>query len=762
MFSRLEIRYCLRLLGFMLALLIVSGVSLPLAIISLIAVSLQVVVGVLIWQRLLPGGNGINTKIGVGFAIGSIVAIATDQVLLYTPISIIGDWVFLGLLASFLISRSVKSGDKEQEFDVQLPLMVPICLVLFMFVQERFWPLPIAIGCVLVAIALHGGGEWIAKRRRILVIVSTAVLVALTIWSLQMRTEMWWIKTGDFQFFEGLSYSLAHWGPTDQVFVTGYKVTYHWFSYAWVGMLSKTVGAGHWIVLTKVAPVIALVGIAHLLMSFANQIVHRRRDVLIVCAVVVMLSDFNFESFSMVFSFVWLIAFACVALIFVERPTARLALVVGVFAAAAFGAKSSNAVVIAGVSVALLILGWSKNPRKRNILVLAIAGTAGMSALVFLWLYFGSSYQQELYFGTVGIARDYFGDIRDLTRGDRIIASFVVLANVLVVYLITTLSSMFGIRRNSGTRTIATVGLFTFIATLIALTVLLSPWEQEEYFLHSYSLFGGCIVALVLIGEFHKPKHAGHFVQLVLFAIAVPVSVIAVSRLFSDDNSGTTEAIFRRIIRSSTGLIALVIALLAIAAMKRFSSRSTSLTVLGAVTLSVFVSTTFGLNSQWITKYSENIRETSDKSFADYMVGDTEIREFATQVRGIVPPNDVVASNYFCATGNCKGEIDSQAVLLAVYTQRRFVVTGYAYVWAEFLVNDLPYSPPTELIPRIKPSIEFANEPSARGCAELVDFHARWFIVDKTATSKRTWEPFARSIVETSNFALLKLSQCKN
>ncbi len=762
MFSRPEIRYCLRLLGFMLALLVVSGVSLPIAVISLIAVSLQVVVGVVIWQRLLPGGDGINTKIGVGFAIGSIVAIATDQLFLYTPISIIGDWVFLVLFAFFLISRSVKSGYKEEKFDVQLPLMVPICLVLFMFVQERFWPLPIAIGCVLVAIAFHSGGEWIAKRRRILVIVSTAVLVALTIWSLQTRTEMWWIKTGDFQFFEGLSYSLAHWGPTDQVFVTGYKVTYHWFSYAWVGMLSKTVGAGHWIALTKVAPVIALVGIAHLLMSLANQIVYRRRDVLIVCAVVVMLSDFNFESFSMVFSFVWLIAFACVALIFVEHPSARLAPMVGVLAAAAFGAKSSNAVVIAGISVALLILGWTRNPRKRNIVVLAIAGITGMSALVFLWLYFGSSYQKELYFGTVGIARDYFGDIRDLTRRDRIIASFVVLANVLVVYLITTLGSMFGIRRNSVTRTIATIGLFTFIVTLIALTILLSPWQQEEYFLHSYSLFGGCLVAIVLIRELSKSRKAGHFVHLVLFAIAVPASAIAVSRLLSDDNSGTTKAIFHRIIRSSTGLIALVIALLAIAAVKRFSSRSTSLTVLGAVTLSVFVSTTLGLNSQWITKYNDNIRETSSKSFADYMVGDAGIREFSAQVRSNVPPNDVVASNYFCATGNCKGGIDSQAVLLAVYTQRRFIVTGYAYLWAEYLSNDVPYSPPAELITRLRPSIDFANAPSARGCAELVDFHARWFIVDKNATSKRTWEPFASSIFETSNFALLKLSQCEN
>jgi hypothetical protein len=569
------------------------------------------------------------------------------------------------------------------------------------------------------------------------------------------RPNLWWIKTQDFQFFEALSYSLTHWGSNDQVFVQGQPVLYHWFSYAWMGLTTKAIDAPTWVVQTKIAPIFVSLAIIYLVFALLKRVGVTGWRASIALIAFVLLNDFNFESFSMVFSYVWLLALAYFLIQWSEQQLWRLVFATSYMAAGALGAKSSNiAVIVAGCG--MLFLFQLANRKFRPMLVVAhgliIAFALG---LVYLKLYFNSPYDATINFGTIGIAQDIFGDVDSLPRPQFIFWSFIILLNVLLVYAFAAIST-----RNSKNLAFKHFWQFfvgTVVATTAALLVTVSYYEQEEYFLHAFVLFGSLVVGIA-VGEFVQLLRISTDRRPLLVSSTIMLLCVGVVRLaFRDDNSGEFWAIRSRIVNGSSIVVLLLAAMLIGYVMrKRMPVARMALVFVACSTLV----TAFTSNEKWFTFQQRFKIEVTQPPFADFMIGAIEIQKFLQEAKILIPSDAIVASNYECDEPQCPvdsigadrldWEVGGEAMLMTIYLERRMFVSGYGFLWQNVELPEFAKD-------RMRLSSEFAAAPTERLASELRKQGVDYFIIDKSNVNKTNSPVVANVLLEDERFELLKL-----
>jgi len=80
----------------------------------------------------------------------------------------------------------------------------------------------------------------------------------------------------DMGFFEALGNSLAFWGPADSIFTPDSVVRYHWLVYAWSGQVQGSIGAESFTVLTRVLPIVALIGAVLVAVAWTRELSRSR------------------------------------------------------------------------------------------------------------------------------------------------------------------------------------------------------------------------------------------------------------------------------------------------------------------------------------------------------------------------------------------------------------------------------------------------------------------------------------------------------
>ena len=553
-------------LAFSVALLVLfvqlfSGVPVLLAVRAEAYLATQVVFGAAISGLLLRRRLDFAEFVGLGFAVGSLVAMCVDQLLVQTPIAPIS-WTLLPLATvAIVVSPKLRGCATFSASEKPLPILFIAFLLLFVLVHERYWPLYIALSIIPLLLFNASKPENMQKSAtRIIQGLLSVVTIVVAFVVLQNRPNLWWIKTQDFQFFEALSYSLTHWGSNDQVFVQGQPVLYHWFSYAWMGLTTKAIDAPTWVVQTKIAPIFVSLAIIYLVFALLKRVGITGWRASIALIAFALLNDFNFESFSMVFSYIWLLALAYFLIQWSEQQHWRLVFVTSFMAAGALGAKSSNiAVIVTGCGM-LFLFQLAQRRIKPTIVVAHGIIIAFALGLVYLKLYFNSPYDATINLGTVGIAQDVFGDVKWLTRPEFIIWSIIILLNLLLVYFVATIST-----RNSLNPAFKHFWQFfvgTVVATTAALLITESYYEQEEYFLHAFVLFGSLIVGTA-VGEFVQLLRTTTDRRPLMVNSTIMLLCVGVVRLaFRDDNSGEFWAIRSRIVNGSSIVVLLLAAML--------------------------------------------------------------------------------------------------------------------------------------------------------------------------------------------------------
>ena len=237
------------------------------------------------------------------------------------------------------------------------------------------WALPIVVTIVVAPFAVHRNPALLRTRRdtpwgpALLALVVGGTLgmasIAINLRNYPLHSDgMITTYHPDMLFFEALSTSLARLGPADSIFMSGADLRYHWFAYAWSGQVAQTAGTEAFVMLTRVLPIVALVGSLLLAVAWTQRLT-RGRWAPTLAAILIVFGGYvgasygtllNFDSPSQALVTVWMLGL-CIALLSTVRrrgqsgkALAGLLIVVAVLTVATTGGKINSAVVV--------LVGW--------------------------------------------------------------------------------------------------------------------------------------------------------------------------------------------------------------------------------------------------------------------------------------------------------------------------------------------------------------------------------------------------------------------
>ena len=739
----------------LMVILLLSEVPLKYCILSTLVVMSHTFVGAKIYQRFVPS-DATTFPLGVGFASGSLFAVALDQLLVPTAFRDFS-WIAIPIAAVIaLIGDLQTSRPFHTPNTAQISITTLGFLVLTGLVQERYWPLWIAISMLPLVLI---GNTKIPKVNRTYIITLWALVVGTALLVIRNRPTLWWIKTQDFQFFESLSYSLAHWGSRDQVFATGNPILYHWFSFAWTGMISRIIGSPDWLMLTKIGPPIVIIFLVHIVNELLAHFNLSRNQRVFGILIVLLLNDLNFESPSMVFSYIYLLAFCILVLNFFANKTIPIALLAAALSAGALAAKSSNIAVLSGGLCGIFYFGWTRFKLQR-FAVTRMSFFVGVAlSSVFLSMYFKSPYGGNIEFGVVGLAQDAYGDIATLPRISFIFWSLFFLLNVTVFNLLILRTSWItAILRNN-------VFLWIFLGStpfsIAALLISKSVHEQEEYFQHSWVIIGSiCFVVLLFELINHLHMRTTSLRRICLASVVLVLSTWTLQLLIPTGNSGAYHAVKMRILNGASIILLLAAALAVFLTSHTPRLRLSRSDLRSAVLAAGAVILIFSLNTRWFTDQNKFQNEVSAETHNEYMFGDHIVQDIGEAVSTLTPESAIIASNYFCDQIDCEFDsydphrlnwsIGGEAMYLVVYSHRRYLATGYGFLWQNVKPSD-------DVVRRIELSIDFGAAPSVELLDDLQNRGVTYFVVDLSMTAFRDWTKFGEIVASNERFILLKL-----
>lgn len=213
-------------------------------------------------------------------------------------------------------------------------------------------------------------------------------------------------SSADLYFFEALSRGLAEFGPAESILMSGGALRYHWFTYAWAGELAQTSSSPAFVSITRVLPLVTLIGVCMLATAWAA----RKSSVRWVPSLAALLvvgggyagglygSILNFDSPSQSMTTMWLIALALAFIAVVEGSAGRASglVVIAGLASACTGGKVSHAAVAAG-GVALVsgVALVTRAPTLRRTVLAAVVAAAAMG-LTYAWVLAGVAVSRNL------------------------------------------------------------------------------------------------------------------------------------------------------------------------------------------------------------------------------------------------------------------------------------------------------------------------------------------------------------------------------
>lgn len=736
---------------------------------GILAVICQTWLGCEIYRRILRHDDISAVElIGIGFALGALLVVAVDQSLMTTPLRDL--WSFLVPIVTLgMWSRrrrhknSAMSGIDWKRVTV-LSLMFT-SIGLFMLVQERYWPLWIGASFAVLFFSTSKLLDHGCRNRRHWYLLSAMSITGVVLVSglvLSWRPKNWWIKTSDIQFFEALGHSLAHYGWRDQVFAAGTPMKYHWLSYAWTGMVDRVINAEPWIVITRFAPIVVVTVIILLVETLARFVGLTGRWLLVTYIFFITLNDFNFESFSMQFSYIWLLAAIVLALRYARDGSLPSLMLFWAFVIAAFLAKSSNVVVVLALLVSVSTLTVVLRP-KQWLRFLAL-GSAGLLLvwLAYVVVYRGSGYSELAKLGISGYAMDLFGDLDSLSTYLRVGTALVILFNSLLPFLVSSLASaatfsglrrsLIGTLRACPVDSLITINLLTgLLLTFGVLSTFVAPYhEQEEYFLHAFVL----LATIPTVRELSRASNS--IPRKSLWALVVLSSAVSGGLVvLIPTNEGTTFAILVRVILGSPNIIAAFCVAGCILALRLGTSKRNARLLPHLLVVSLVV-TSVTLNDQWLRRAGLFKQEILATDHEPRYLGVSSVRAAAELIKRHTLERDIIASNYFCETSDCVPSEYSprrsdwtkggEAMTLSVYSERRFLVSGYGFTWQNI-------EPPLEIRRRITQSLNPVSEDFEKFGA----YKPQYFLRDLTMPcSCHDVDEFSE-VARTSRFVLYRL-----
>jgi len=719
------IAYGIGLAAFLTVLLWVSGVPLTTSLLLTLLVAWQSLGGLLIWRAIRPQSTHLE-MLGMGLSIGTAMAATAG-----------------------LITASVGVGPWGS--------LVPSAVAVSIAIIRR----------TTTAETSTFGNRWEVSSFLATVFVGTAVfLYALRSYPLTW-TESWLGYHPDMAFFEALANSLARFGAFESPFMSDGVVYYHWLSYAWAGQLSVISGAAPFVGITRVLPLIALLGSAAIVIAWTRRLSTSSWTPFLAGALLT-ISGFvgavfggvlTLDSPSQAMSVLWLLGFTVAVIQLFEKAITpgTLAIVALLAVAITLGKVSAAAPALAGVLLAALVLTLRKSLTPSRGLTIALI-TAVPIAAAFLLFLAGATGGGGL---TIGSLLDKSASQQGLNPLDG--PRGVLIGTVILILAITPRwAGIFQLLLEKAWRwrpeTWISVGM---IASSIGALIAFNSFNELWF---SVSASGPlAVTSAVGVGLAAKSISAQSKLStrqlLTTATIAAAIIFFAVSLLWSTGASGGNT--FVSTLRWLGPIIAWVAAL-ALGVLLALSTKRTlrpALIISGMAIVLVFTAIpgrllgtgsdqigvlNNGTRNEWFDVINEDNPAAIDIVNTDDWTG--QKMQAAARLRELAQPQDILITN-----------LTLDAFVPGVSHLPTYVsAITYQYDYGPSWVRD-------ELLARESQVWDFINAPTQSTAIFLCDSDARWLWIDKDRTDNVSWEPFASSVFENEEVILAEVnpSQCR-
>ncbi len=493
----------------LLTTLVISDVEVSEAFSILCIISVQTYGGILIYRfftraDVLP----IPEILGMGFAIGSFAAMVGDQIVLRTMLKDFG-WllpVALGMLAYFFTSRTQSS----QKITLRSTLTMPwaIAGALLALGLEWYWTFPIGVALVLCLVYV----DYFVKSLRspnITALVILAIFFAgVTAVMLNLRPKIWWIEhTYDYLLYENWSNALSAFGRIG-IGGVGYEFNYHWFSYAWNGLVSRVSNASPWVATTRASILVSVVVIQLLISAIISYYRGSEKFANLSATIVAMFSTvalwrgdsmrlLHLESFSGVFALVWLLALFLSVIRARESISIRQCILIVILCIATFGAKTAFGGVALVVVFALCIEVLLNRRRDfKKYIVLSVV-SLGIVLLLADYLFL-DSYLPKIWSPSLGFI-EFLGAMESenliFRKHETAFLALWWIAAAMLVQIVA--AGVFALNSFIATRVIRIIEAIVVISC-VGLLCLVSFWDGNQ----NYFAYSAYVLLLPLVGSF--------------------------------------------------------------------------------------------------------------------------------------------------------------------------------------------------------------------------------------------------------------------
>ena len=739
----------------LLILLLLVGISIPEAIWVVLVVLVQCIGGVLLWQR-FQGQRCTDLKlvIGAGSTLGISLSTLSHQLLRSSMFSSVA-WL---LPASSALVLVIFTPDKFKSNVIQRTTSygTTLCLVIIGLLDQWWWLFPVLI--LAAVFALMGKRPQMKK----LFLFAVLPVVALSAY-LRNVSSIWWIISNDAPYLESLSTSVEKFGPSGNISALGQSISYHWFSFAWVGLVSEVSAAGNWTVLTYVLPVVSCLVIALLVQSITLKLTSSRVSAIVAATSVLLLSDVvTTTSPSQLFAFAPMLVAAYLFIDTISSPTQVGTYVLTYFFVfITFGTKVSSGAVLVGAMFATTIFFNWNNYRRRFLFLFLL-----LFAVLVSYLYFFGTTRG---INSLTLGPSNLGGLKLMGRalGGGRFHFFAELFAVLLFFFPILSGLILTVGRKKVTENRIPVFFLAFIClTGFLLGIGLDGVGTESYFLIATLPFS---IMLVVVGLSQVLRTMPHlFPHKWTSLLALTGIIIGSLKLILIDFF--SKHIQPSLIASSLPFILFYFSILLIGITNYWCLRKKPFRLISFYfIISLLLSSSLIGESVWqrieFAKGAVTTQNRPDSGFDrdNYFAGSPSRIEALHWLRSNSPSDAVVATNRFCLSTTYCGPY--KWFLASAISKRQMFIEGYYYSVGV-------YPEPDWAQKRIDVSERFSQQANASDLDYLKDEGVSYFIVDlefvwsyKTqnwetseAAQLKSWESYATTVFKNEEMAILKLN----
>ena len=740
-------------------LLVVSSVPMILAVKIAVILLLQIFTGNEFYSKFLKSRSiSLVEAASIGFSLGALIWILFDQLFIALSLAHVG-WLVPVFIAAIVRLRGGAKANQSREYSLpDFETVAWIVIASLMGISgEWVWPFPFAMLATLVLLIrkLKKVNNSIYDRSAIGILAITGVVTLVT------RPSIWWITQSDTHFYQAISTSVAKWGFRDSILTSGYSLKYHWFPYAWTGMVTRISDAPDWVVLTRVGPLVATLCIIALVWTITLRLIENRSAAIVgvfVFAASPVFGDWSlsinlamFGSYSQHFATIWLLPIV-LWMIDVARGALRAPWVlVSIFLVGLVGGKVSHAAValVAVLGFELVRFFQQRENRRDSIVEALFAIVTVVGATLYLFGTGGS-----LTWRPASWVPYLQGDLYDFQGLKLILATTIFLLGMLSLAAVVLVRGMFNNEKING---VYAGVLLAVIAGVFASNFSSGPSGPNGlFFVHSPLIIAYSLVSIVLFKSLDLCFASRSMLRQLAAPVFIGACALLLTYLIPDLNSGSVSATLLRTSKSLAPVVAsvLVVSLILVikeeAPMRKWCLYSMTLISLVTISLGSFV-------VKSITELPKNYR--NFESEGDSFIESSELRSLSIWFNENTASSEIYATNYVCQSFRCDSANYSKKSLMSAVVFRRSIVQAPHFSFAfsrlgESTSND-------DFFERLSVSVNFAMAPTSADFTMLKNWSVGWYVVDLEVTPSNYWTNSEAKVYENNSYLVIDLNKVK-